>query len=191
MKNIKQKQKINNYLKTTLSIIILFCTLFSYQFIYASSISEQKLGELLNQTRKQNNLNELIFNQKLYNAAYAKATDMTKNNYFEHYSPSGRSPWDFINEAEYSYKIAGENLAIDFNTNEAVHDAWLDSITHKENIVNPKYTNYAIATKEGIVSGKKTTVIVQMFGTPNEKLIDKTMIFANKVLGLLLGKNIF
>lgn len=190
MKNIKQKQKNKNYLKITISIIILFCTLFSYQFIYASSISEEKLGDLLNQTRKENQLPELEWNSKLYIAAHNKAAHMIDNNYFEHFAPDGTSPWDFINKANYSYKIAGENLAIDFNTSEAIHDAWLSSPSHKENIINQRYTEYAIAVENGIINGQQTILIVQMFATPNEKIIDKTMNLANKVLSLLLGKNI-
>jgi len=39
---------------------------------------------------------------------------MLQNNYFDHYSPSGKSPWDFIDSTGYYFQYAGENLAMNF-----------------------------------------------------------------------------
>ena len=185
-KNIKNKNK--NYLKTTFIIIILFCTLLSYQIAFASSITERDLGDFLNQERKAHNLNTLNWNYKLYEAAQSKADDMINDNYFEHYAPDGTSPWYFINHAGYTYKSAGENLAIDFVTAKAVHDAWMASPLHRENILDDKYEDYAIVVKNGVLNGEETTLIVEMFGKPESGTLAATNQFINLVLNYLLGK---
>ncbi len=69
---------------------------------------------LINETRAQYHLDPLVENTKLDLAAYLKAQDMLQNNYFDHYSPSGKSPWDFIDSTGYYFQYAGENLAMNF-----------------------------------------------------------------------------
>ena len=188
---MKNKNKINknkNYLKTTLTTIILFCTLLSYQIAFASSITPRDLGDFLNKERTAHSLSTLAWNYKLEMAASAKAQDMIIRNYFDHYAPDGTSPWYFINEAQYHYKSAGENLAIDFVTSKAVHDAWMASPLHRENMLNAKYEDYAIAVKDGVINGEQTTVIVEMFGREDASMLAKTNQLINMVLSYLLGK---
>ena len=48
---------------------------------------------------------------------------MSKNQYFSHNSPDGKTPWQFIKKEEYNYIIAGENLALNFTSSEAVEKA--------------------------------------------------------------------
>ena len=71
-------------------------------------------------------------------SALAKAEDMAINNYFAHYSPNGKKPWDWINRDNYAYLFVGENLAINFTSAEAVHEALMNSPTHRQNILNEK-----------------------------------------------------
>ena len=188
---MKNKNKINsntNYLKTTVTTIILFCSLLSYQIASAASISEAELGDFLNQERRSHNLNTLNYNYKLHTAANAKADDMFSDNYFDHYAPDGTSPWYFINKAGYDYKSAGENLAIDFSTSKAVHDAWMASPLHRENILDKTYLDYAIVVKNGTIDGEYTTVIVEMFGKPSASALVKTNQVIGLVLNYILGK---
>src|SRR3989339_2171373 len=63
---------------------------------FATDISVNKLFELTNIERKNNNLSTLIYNEKLALAAQEKANDMFKKNYWSHYAPDGKTPWDFI-----------------------------------------------------------------------------------------------
>lgn len=121
----------------------------------------------INRVRVANGLPPLMENPKLNIAALLKAQDMIENDYFNHYSPSGKAPWDWISAAKYNYKYAGENLALNFwNDKEAVQ-AWLDSPTHKENILNPNYKETGLAILSGTTSTTKEnrTVVVQMFGS--------------------------
>ena len=182
-----QKQYLKSYVKIFVIFIILFCSIFSYEKIFASSIDTTKLGQLLNQERASRGLGELCWNEKLYEAAIAKANHMIANNYFNHYAPDGTTPWQFIQDSGYVYKIAGENLAMDFVTAKAVHDAWMASSSHKNNMLNEKYKDYAICAVDGVIDNNQTTLIVEMFGsaqTDNNKI----NYFLNNIAQLLLGK---
>jgi uncharacterized protein YkwD len=66
---------------------------------------------------------------------------------------------DFVARSENIIKLLGaktvsENIAYNFNTPESVVKAWLNSPTHKENIVG-NFTHFGIAIKENPVNGKK------------------------------------
>ena len=96
---------------------------------------------------------------------------MIDNNYFAHVSPQKKSPWYWIEKNEYDYTYAGENLAINFTNSEDQQKAWMDSPLHKKNILNPNYDEIGVAVKRGVVEGKETTVVVQMFGAQSGKEI--------------------
>jgi len=91
---------------------------------------------------------------------------MAEHEYFSHYSPEGVSPWCWFDEAGYVYAHAGENLAIHFTDSTEVVEAWMDSPTHRENIVDPKYTEIGVGTARGEFDGYDTVYVVQLFGAP-------------------------
>jgi hypothetical protein len=59
----------------------------------------------------------------------------------------------------------------DFDDSEDVEKAWMNSPTHKANILNNRYTEIGISTAIGTYKGEKTTFVVQMFGTPKKSVI--------------------
>lgn len=91
---------------------------------------------------------------------------MFRLGYFEHVSPEGRDPWYWFHEANYVYRYAGENLAIDFSDANALFAAWMESPTHRANILHPKYTEIGVAVVDGLFADTPTTLVVQHFGTP-------------------------
>ncbi|MEX1052491.1 MAG: CAP domain-containing protein [Patescibacteria group bacterium] len=135
---------------------------------YATDITVDKLYQLTNEQRVQNNLPLLIYNNQLSRAAEQKARDMFANNYWSHYSPSGSSPWDFISSQGYKYEVAGENLAKNFIFSNNVVDAWMASSSHRENLLRNDFSEVGFARVDGILDGQETTLIVQFFGKPAE-----------------------
>lgn len=131
----------------------------------ATDISVQRLFEITNQNRAKNGLSFLTLNDQLNQAAAGKANDMFGSNYWAHVSPSGKTPWDFILDAGYHYIYAGENLAKDFQDAGGVVEAWMNSSTHRENILQSKYQEVGFAVVNGRLEGEETTLVVQMFGT--------------------------
>lgn len=132
---------------------------------FAVDISKEALLRETNRQRIANNLNPLKLDQQLGVAAFNKAQDMFKDNYWSHVSPLGKTPWDFVSGEKYSYLYAGENLAKDFQDSSSVVAAWMESPTHRDNILNSKYQDIGFAVVNGKLEGEDTTLIVQFFGT--------------------------
>lgn len=130
-----------------------------------SNIDRQKVIELTNREREKAGLSPVKESSALNKAAQLKAENMFAENYWAHFAPSGKTPWDFIIGSGYKFAFAGENLAKNFYNSEDVVVAWMNSPTHKDNLLNSKYEDIGIAVTEGVLNGQKTTIIVQMFGT--------------------------
>jgi uncharacterized protein YkwD len=140
---------------------------------YAQAQTEEKVSPFtqidivreVNEARTKEGLSPLTIDSKLTLAAQEKAIHMAQNKYFGHWSPDGSTPWDFMDNAEYDYQYAGENLAMYFFDTEDMVRAWLKSPTHRENIMNKKFEETGIGIIYGEKSGKKGWMVVQMFGT--------------------------
>ena len=133
---------------------------------FASNITPERVIEITNQKRAENGLAPLTLNSSLNEAAQRKAGDMFAFNYWAHASPSGRTPWSFFREAGYHYVYAGENLAKDFMNSESVVEAWMNSPSHRDNILNGNYKEIGLSVVNGTLNGVETTLVVQLFGTP-------------------------
>jgi hypothetical protein len=133
---------------------------------YSSEITADKVWQLTNKERQKQNLPVLQYNSVLSQSATAKAQNMFAENYWAHTSPKGLSPWDFFKQAGYKYSVAGENLAKDFYDTESLLKAWMNSPTHRANIINSKYQEIGIGVVNGVLNGMKTTLVVEHFGTP-------------------------
>lgn len=172
----------NNYRAKSISLdflgvylLVAFCLTFvvknvSVQFNHvlglATDISVNKLIRLTNSQRQKYNLSNLNYNDKLSQAAQKKAEDMFTKNYWAHYGPSGIAPWDFIMDSGYQYEYAGENLAKNFLFSQGVVDAWMESPTHRANVLRKEYSDVGFAIVNGVLNGEETTLVVQMFGKP-------------------------
>jgi len=133
------------------------------------------LFDLTNQKRQSEHLPLFSVNPKLEEAARMKANDMLSNQYFDHISPRGITPWHWIDQAGYAFSYAGENLAVDFTETQDVENALLSSPLHRANILNTYFTEIGIATLEGVFEGQQTTLVVEMFGRPKtQKKIAQT-----------------
>jgi len=131
-----------------------------------SAIISTVIVDLTNEDRIENDLTPLAMNPVLKEAAQRKANDMAAKGYFSHNSPDGITPWHWFREAGYKYAFAGENLAVNFSDSEEVAKAWMLSPSHKDNILNSKFTEIGVATAKGIYNGRETVFVVQLFGRP-------------------------
>lgn len=134
--------------------------------LYSSAVTPENIVSLTNKTRQEFSLKELRVNPALARAARAKAENMIALQYFAHVSPDGVTPWQWIKNAGYSYRYAGENLAAHFSEAEDVQDAWMASSGHKANILSKKYSEIGVGVVRGDFNGAETTLVVQMFGEP-------------------------
>lgn len=132
---------------------------------YAANISPSEVERLTNVQREQNGLGDLTDNSELDAGALAKGQNMLKEQYWAHVAPDGTQPWAFFVAQGYSYQYAGENLARDFPDAQSAVTAWMNSPTHRENMLSPNYKDIGIGVVEGNLNGVDTTIIVQFFGT--------------------------
>lgn len=165
-----------------LSIYLLFILIFNLIFLNYSIVNTRaavdftSLYRLHNQMRQENGLKALSINSLLINSAKAKAEAMLSANCWSHYCPDGKSPWDFFDDSGYIYLYAGENLAEGFENNEGVMNAWMNSLTHKENILNEQFNEIGIGFAYGNYQGiSNNTVIVVHFGTRYNESQDSTL----------------
>ncbi|MEK7616412.1 MAG: CAP domain-containing protein [Patescibacteria group bacterium] len=131
-----------------------------------SLILPNVLVQSANASRTNENLPILVTNSILEQAATLKAQDMASKGYFAHTSPEGVTPWYWLQKAGYGYTAAGENLAVNFIDSSDVHTAWMNSPSHRANIMNGGYTEIGIATAKGMYQGNEAIFVVQYFGKP-------------------------
>lgn len=143
----------------------------STRTLASTEISREALLEYTNIERNKLGLEPLENSPKLQEAANKKATNMFKEDYWAHFGPNGEKPWDFIQQEDYQYIYAGENLARNFTDNLELHEAWMNSPTHRDNIVDKRFNDIGISVQEGGLEGSQTILVVVMFGTKvNEKI---------------------
>jgi len=185
----------NNYrpwLIRRYGLAVLLTLVLALQFVQGLSFNGRILGEqadvskaqllaYTNEARGAEGFDALTLNDKLAKAAELKAEDMFRDQYWAHTAPDGTKPWAWLGEADYKYERAGENLAKGFNNAGAVVTAWMDSPTHRENVLGD-YTEVGFAVVDGLLLGKSTTLVVALYGKPSESNV--VLASENMVLGM-------
>ncbi len=119
-----------------------------------------------NEERAKSGLPPLKLNTTLSTSATNKASTMLQTNCWSHYCPPDKEPWDYFKEAGYNYQHAGENLAEGFTNIDSVIDAWMNSPTHRENVLNGDFEEVGFGFAYGDYQGKSNNIIIAVhFGT--------------------------
>lgn len=137
--------------------------------ISVADVSNQRdeLFKLTNQARLNEKITPLSRNAKLDLAAQSKANDMIAHGYWGHTSPDDKTPWDWLNVANYDYKTAAENLAYGFSSNQKVIAGWLTSKDHRANLLGGySEVGFGMATGEHYLGGRNT-VVVALYASPH------------------------
>lgn len=135
---------------------------------YATNTSVNGLLAATNSQRSANGQASLALNQQLINAAQAKANDMVARNYWSHNTPDGQEPWVFVDAVGYKYLKAGENLAYGFSDSNATVTGWMNSPSHKANMLDSAFTEvgFGFANSADYNNSGPETVVVAMYGKP-------------------------
>ncbi|MEN9647414.1 MAG: hypothetical protein RLY57_218 [Candidatus Parcubacteria bacterium] len=136
-----------------------------YERSATAAVSNAELIEFTNNERAERDLDLLATSTLLSQAAQEKAEDMAKREYFAHYTPEGDAPWYWLKQVSYAYTHAGENLAVNFRDSKDVVEAWMDSPTHRANILKNGYDEIGVGYAEGKYKGHDAIYVVQFFGT--------------------------
>ncbi len=135
---------------------------------YATEMSISQLLAETNDKRAQNGVAPLSINDKLNSAAQSKANDMVARNYWAHNTPDGKEPWVFFDAVGYKYLKAGENLAYGFTTSSAAIVGWMNSPTHKANLLDSAFTEvgFGFTNGENFNDSGPETVVVAEYARP-------------------------
>jgi len=185
------KNEYRPHLIRIYGIVAVLLIIIGLQFGYYLTINNNNLSiensnatitKLLAQTNAERvkvGIPVLKLNEKLDQAATLKVQDMFNNQYWAHISPSGATPWKWLDAVDYDYSEAGENLAKNYTTVDSVMSAWMNSPEHRGNILQPDYRDIGFAIAMGDLNGSHSTVIVALYGINSEDLstIDNSKMF--------------
>lgn len=119
------------------------------------SIFESEVANLINLERQKVGLNIVSTNFTLVQAARNKSADMLAKDYFAHRTPEGKTDFEFASELGYHYSKIGSNLAWGYTSPEQLVKDWMNSPSHRANILRQGVDEIGIAS-----AGKYCTMIV-------------------------------
>jgi uncharacterized protein YkwD len=133
----------------------------------ASDLTVDNILSGVNRERQLRSLLTLNTNQMLSLAAQSKTNDMIARHYFSHTDPEGNYIWPKIEAAGYKpYSQLGENLAIEFTNTESLVSAWMNSPTHRANVLNEGFVDQGMGLSFGDTSlGQYRSAVANTFGT--------------------------
>lgn len=100
---------------------------------------EEKVVQLVNAEREKNGLSALYLDRTISNVARAKSKDMADKNYFGHQSPTYGSAGEMLLKFGVTWSAWGENIASGQETPEEVVNGWMNSPSHRANILSPNF----------------------------------------------------
>lgn len=118
------------------------------------------MEQLVNKERLRAGVPPLALDKDLCDLAGMKAHDMRDNAYFGHYSDTLGSMTELVDRVIGETPRVGENIALNFPSDEAVHGAWMCSALHRKNILDSCYDRFGYAWAE---VGEAGRVYVQVF----------------------------
>lgn len=99
-----------------------------------------KLLNLVNEARVEHGLNKLWYSARVHEVSTLRAYELSS--YYSHSRSDGRGFYTAFADHGIKYKTVGENIAYGrnmFKTPEEVFEAWMNSESHRENILNPEF----------------------------------------------------
>lgn len=109
---------------------------------------EMQTIDLINSVRDREGLSRLNFNEKASTSALKHSIDMRDENYFNHENKKGESPFNRMKKEHIRYSLAGENIAAGQINSIYAHEALMNSIGHRKNILGD-YKNIGVGVSFG------------------------------------------
>jgi uncharacterized protein YkwD len=174
----KKTKKYHSTYWPFIPVLLLIISVFAWSIVrspvsvgvlaFATEMSAESLLLETNRQRHANGVASLSMNDQLRAAAQAKAEDMARDNYWAHVAPDGTEPWSFIDATDYQYAKAGENLAYGFLTSTQTVKGWMNSSTHRDNMLDNEFrqVGFGFVHATGFQSNAEETIVVALYARP-------------------------
>ena len=129
---------------------------------YRSEINE--ILRIINGYREEGGLKPLKLNEDLTIIACARAEEVAWSGNHNHTRPNLQSGFSLMQSNGFSKGLAGENIGWGFADAKSVCEAWKNSETHYENIMNPDFTEIGIGVAADADPAKKLCWLQYFYG---------------------------
>lgn len=122
----------------------------SETFITIIQVEDQKkeIIELVNLERTKNNLQPLSTRSEINQIAEQRAEELAELFSDEHTRPDGRGYDTIVTDYGLEYSYVGENIAEGNVSVDEIMNEWLNSPSHRANILSPNYENMGVGIYE-------------------------------------------
>lgn len=156
-------------MRPLLLVVGLVCPMLAIEPLVKLSADEKTLLDLANKARSEEKVPALTVSSALTEIARRHAENMAKQEKMDHVL-DGKNPAQRARDAKYVYRHIGENIGkaegdadIPAPPPADMHEAWMKSKSHRDNLLNGKFREVGLA----IVRSKKGNFYyAQVFGTP-------------------------
>ena len=148
-RKLKKKNKV---------LLIFLFGIFPAHLLFAQTREEKQLFEFINSERTREHLPLLEWDDAVYRVALSHSKEMASTGRTVHKGSDGSEPQERVQRGGIFASRTGENIARDINVVSA-HTMLMQSLYHRENILEPEYTHAAVA----IASPKKFLYVTELF----------------------------
>lgn len=146
----KNRNSSNFFAGLTLTTLQTICLL-SMVILYAHSLllcaeteGDRAIFGYINQDREREGLKPLTWEEELYGVALKHSKDMAQRGNIGHAGSDGSQPHQRLQRGGIYASKSAENVARDINVISA-HTSLMESLYHRENILDPEITHAAVA----------------------------------------------
>ncbi|MDY0940298.1 CAP domain-containing protein [Priestia megaterium] len=109
---------------------------------------EQQIIDITNVIRDRFQLSPLDWDEATAGVAYLHSKEMSDLNYFSHVSPAQGDLGNRLQKGDVVYRIAGENIASNYQDGIAAVEGWLNSEGHRKALLNKEFTRLGVGVYE-------------------------------------------
>jgi len=121
----------------------------------------QEVLDISNAERAKKGCAALKLDPTLNSVAQDHSRDMVQLGFFAHTNPDGQNAADRFDEAGYPWSAWGENIAFGYSTGVGVMKGWMNSSSHRGNILDCNFNEMGVGIDPGGSNGPYWT---QVFG---------------------------
>lgn len=125
---------------------------------------ERQVFDLANAARVRFGLTPFEWDDAIAATAKKHSVDMAEHGYMAHTNLAGKSPFERMADDGIRYSAAAENVAAGYANAIFVHDGWMNSLGHRNNILSQNTTRLGVGAAFG--DSRYTLYYTQKFYTP-------------------------